>query len=179
VDDIQRERKVSKRKLIMMKIKKISHPFWQVLGIGTLAGMRTSSAPAITSQILSHHYSKGLEGSPLNFMQSKTVANTLTFLTIGEAIMDKLPSTPNRIKPAGFAFRCLSGALAGASIYKATGGNVLVGILLGSVSAAASTYLSFLARKKIVEKTKLFDPIIGAIEDALVVATGVGLVKTA
>ena len=163
----------------MMKIKEISHPFWQVLGIGTLAGMRTSSAPAITSQILSHHHSKRIEHSPLNFMQSKTVANTLTFLTIGEVIMDKLPSTPNRIKPAGFAFRCLSGALAGASIYKATGGNVFTGALLGSASAAASTYLSFLLRKTTVEKTKLFDPIIGAIEDALVIGAGVGPIQIA
>jgi uncharacterized membrane protein len=163
----------------MIKIKKISHPFWQVLSIGTLAGMRTSSAPAITSQILSHHHSKRLEHSPLNFMQSKVVANTLTFLTIGEVIMDKLPSTPNRIRPEGFVFRCLSGALAGASIYKATGGNVLAGALLGSASAAASTYLSFILRKNTVKKTKIFDPIIGAIEDALVVGAGVGLIQIA
>ncbi|MFI5157604.1 MAG: DUF4126 family protein [Sphingobacteriales bacterium] len=162
-----------------MKIKKISHPFWQALGIGTLAGMRTSSAPAITSQILSHHQSKALKKSPLNFMQSKTVANTLAFLTVGEVIIDKLPSTPNRIKPAGFTFRCLSGALAGASIYKATGGNVLTGALLGSASAAASTYLSFILRKNAVKKTKIFDPIIGAIEDALVMGAGVGLIQIA
>lgn len=162
-----------------MKIKKISHPFWQTLGIGALAGMRTSSAPAITSQILSHHYSKDIKNSPLSFMQSKTVANTLTFLTIGEVILDKIPSTPNRIKPAGFAFRCLSGALAGASIYKATGGNVLLGTLLGSASAAASTYLSFVLRKNTVEKTKIIDPVIGAIEDALAVGAGIGLVQMA
>ena len=162
-----------------MKIKKIAHPFWQVLGIGALAGMRTSSAPAITSQILSHHQSENLEHTPLSFMQSKTVANTLTFLTVSEVIMDKLPSTPNRIKPTGFAFRCLSGALAGASIYKSTGNNVLVGTLLGATSAAVSTYLSFITRKATVERTKIFDPIIGAIEDALVVGAGVGLIQIA
>jgi uncharacterized membrane protein len=162
-----------------MKIKKISHPFWQVLGIGTLAGMRTSSAPAITSQILSHHQSKNLDHSPLSFMQSKTFANTLTLLTLSEVIMDKLPSTPNRIRPEGFAFRCLSGALAGASIYKSTGNNVLVGTLLGAASAAASTYLSYIVRKTIVEKTKIFDPIVGGIEDALVLGAGVGLIRLA
>ncbi|WP_461452541.1 DUF4126 family protein [Mucilaginibacter sp.] len=162
-----------------MKIKKISHPFWQVLGIGALAGMRTSSAPAITSQILSHHQSKNLEHTALSFMQSKAVANTLTLLTVSEVIMDKLPSTPNRIKPVGFAFRCLSGALAGASIYKSTGNNVLVGTLLGAASAAAATYLSFIARKTVVERTKIFDPIIGGIEDALVVGAGVELFELA
>jgi uncharacterized membrane protein len=157
----------------------ISHPFWQVLGIGALAGMRTASAPVITSHILSHHHSKRLEHSPLNFMQSKTVANTLKILSIGELIVDKLPSTPNRIKPAGVAFRCMSGALAGASISKATGGKILTGALLGATSALASTYLSYILRKTTVKNTGIVDPIIGAIEDALVIGAGLGLAQLA
>jgi len=158
---------------------KISHPFWQVVGIGALAGMRTSSAPAITSHILSHHRSKRLEHSPLSFMQSKTVADTLKFLSMGELVMDKLPSTPNRIKPAGLAFRCLSGALAGASINKATGGKVLAGALLGGAAAIASTYITFILRKTIVKDTGIIDPIIGAIEDALVIGAGISLAQIA
>jgi len=157
----------------------ITHPFWQVLGVGALAGMRTSSAPAITSHILSHHHSKRLENTPLNFMQSKMVANTLTLLALSEIVVDKLPSTPNRTKPAGIAFRCLSGALAGASISKATGGKVFAGALIGAGSALASTYISFLLRKTTVKGTGIIDPIIGAIEDALVIGAGVGLAQLA
>ena len=156
---------------------KISHPLWQVLGIGALAGMRTSSAPVITSQILSHHRSKRLQHSPLSFMQSKTVANTLMVLSISELVMDKLPSTPNRTRPASLVFRCLSGALAGASIYKATGSNVAVGAVLGAAAAFASTYASFTLRKSAVKNTRIMDPIIGAIEDALVIGAGIGMVQ--
>ena len=159
-----------------MKLK-ISHPFWQVLGIGALAGMRTSSAPVITSHILSHHHSKNLEQSPLSFMQSKTVANTLKIIAISELVVDKLPSTPNRIKPAGVVFRCLAGALAGASINKATGGKVITGALLGASSAFVSTYLSYMLRKATVKNTGIIDPIIGAVEDALVIGAGVGLIQ--
>ena len=162
-----------------IKLKEIKHPLWQVIGIGTLAGMRTSSAPAIASQILSHHHSKRLERSPLNFMQSKAVANVLTILSVGEVVVDKLPATPNRTKPAGLIFRGLSGALAGASIYKASGNNVLAGTLIGAVSAVASTYISFLLRKSIVKNTSVIDPIIGALEDALVIGAGVGLAQVA
>jgi len=162
-----------------IKLKEIKHPFWQVLGIGTLAGMRTSSAPAITSQILSHHHSKRLERSPLNFMQSKAVANVLTVLTVSEVIIDKLPATPNRTQPAGVVFRGLSGALAGASIYKASGNNVALGAVLGAASAITSTYISFLLRKNIVKNTSVIDPVIGALEDALVISAGIGLVKVA
>jgi uncharacterized membrane protein len=161
-----------------MKLK-ISHPFWQVLGIGALAGMRTSSAPVITSHILSHHRSRNLEHSPLSFMQSRTVANTLKVIAISELVVDKLPSTPNRIKPAGVAFRCLAGALAGASINKAAGGNVVAGALLGATSAFASTYLSYILRKTTVKNTGIIDPIIGAVEDALVIGAGVGLTQLA
>lgn len=162
-----------------IKLKEIKHPFWQVIGIGMLAGMRTSSAPAITSQILSHHYSKRLARSPLKFMQSKKVANTLTVLSVSELIADKLPSTPNRTQPAGVIFRGLSGALAGASIYKASGNNVLAGTLLGAASAIASTFICFSLRKSVVKNTSVPDPIIGAIEDALVIAAGFGLAKVA
>jgi uncharacterized membrane protein len=160
-----------------MKLK-ISHPFWQVLGMGVLAGMRSSSAPVITSHILTHHHSKKLKKSPLNFMQSQGVANVLKVVALSELVMDKLPSTPNRIKPPVVAIRCLSGALAGASIYKASGGNAITGALLGASAALASTFGSFYLRKETVKKTRLFDPVIGAIEDALVIGAGVGLART-
>ena len=162
-----------------IKLKEIKHPFWQVLGIGFLAGMRTTSAPAITSQILSHHHSKRLVHSPLNFMQSKTVANVLTVLSVSEVIADKLPTTPNRTQLSGVFFRGLSGALAGASIYKASGNNVIAGSVLGAASAVASTFISFTVRKNIVKSTKVFDPIIGAIEDAIVIGAGITLTQVA
>ncbi len=163
---------------ITMKLK-IEKPFWQVLGVGVLAGMRSASAPAITSHILSHHHSKILERSPLNFMQSNAVANGLKFMVLAEFVGDKLPSTPNRIKPVVIAARCISGALAGAGILKASGGNAVVGALLGGTVAFASTFSSFFLRKAMVKTSGVIDPIIGAIEDALVIGAGVGLAKLA
>jgi uncharacterized membrane protein len=160
-----------------MKLK-ISRPFWQVLGIGALAGMRTSSAPVIASHILSARHHSRLAHSPLNFMQSRKVAGALKVLSLTELVMDKLPSTPNRIRPAGVVFRCLSGALAGASIYKASGNNVATGAALGIASAFAATYLSFALRRGTVKHTHIIDPIIGAIEDALVIGAGVGIVMS-
>jgi len=73
--------------------------------------------------------------------------------------------------------RCLSGALAGAGILKASGGSAAIGALLGGTAAFASTFGSFFLRKATVKRRALLDPIIGAIEDALVVGAGVGLAK--
>ncbi|QEM10093.1 DUF4126 family protein [Mucilaginibacter rubeus] len=159
-----------------MKLK-ISQPFWPVIGIGTLAGMRTLSAPVITTHILSTHPSKKLEKSPLRFMQSTTVAAVLKVLSVTELIADKLPSTPNRIEPAGVAGRGLSGALAGASIYKAVGGKALAGALIGGATAIAATYASYYLRKNIVKANHVADPLIGAAEDALVIGAGISLSK--
>ncbi|NCD72182.1 DUF4126 family protein [Mucilaginibacter agri] len=158
---------------------KITDPFWQTLGLGTLAGMRSMSAPAITSHILSHHHSKRLEGSALNLIQSEKVALVLKVLAVSELVGDKLPSAPNRISPIALGGRCLSGALAGACIYKAAGGNAVTGGLIGGATAVASTFASFFIRKITVKRSHIIDPIVGAIEDALVAGGGVALVTTA
>lgn len=157
----------------------ITKPHWQVICLGILAGMRSMSAPAISSRMLSKHHSDSLEHTPLNFMQSGTTANVLTAMSIGEFVGDKMPSAPNRIAPPALIGRCISGALAGAGIYKAGGKNLLAGALLGSAIAAASTFGSFYLRKSMVKHAHLIDPIIGSIEDAIVLGSGLGLTETA
>src|SRR3954467_2113223 len=117
---------------------KISKPFWQVVGLGVLAGMRSASAPAIPSHILSHHNSGHLAKSSLDFMQSENIAITMKPFAVGELLFDKLPQMPNRTKPISLVARCLSGSLAGASIYKASGKKALTGAVLGSVAALGS-----------------------------------------
>jgi uncharacterized membrane protein len=156
---------------------KTSNPFWQVLGLGVLAGMRSTAAPAIVSHILSHHHSPKLAHSPLSFMQSQNVATALKVMAVGELVADKLPLTPNRTKPIAIVARCLSGALSGAVIYKAANSNVAAGALLCGSAAFAATFGSFFLRKSVVNKSRLMDPLIGAIEDALVIGAGVGLAE--
>lgn len=156
----------------------ITKPHWQVITLGILAGMRSMSAPAITSKMLSHHHSKRLERSSLNFMQSAKTANILSVMALGEFVGDKMPSAPDRIALPAIISRSISGAIAGASIYKAAGGNLYAGAILGSVTAVAATFGSFYLRKTMVKHANLIDPIIGSIEDAIVLGTGLGLAET-
>jgi uncharacterized membrane protein len=161
-----------------MKLK-IEKPFWQVLSIGVLAGMRSASAPAIVSYILSHHRSKTLARSNLRFLQSDLIAQGLKYMAIAELIGDKLPTAPDRIKPVALIGRGISGALAGAGVFKASGKSAVNGALIGCTAAIISTFGSFYLRKEAVKSTKISDPIIGAIEDALVVSAGIGLARSA
>jgi uncharacterized membrane protein len=157
----------------------ISKQFWQALALGGLAGMRATAAPIVASHILSRNKSQQLSGSPLRFMQSDIVAAGFKVLAAGEIVGDKLPNTPNRIKAPGVIARCLSGSLAGASIYKAAGHNAITGALLGAVVALGASYGSYYLRKVVVDKTGIFDPYIGGVEDAIVAGAGAGLIITA
>ncbi len=158
---------------------KISKPLWQAIGLGTIAGFRSMSAPAITSHILSQHHSQALEHSPLNFIQSQKVATAFKLLAVTEFIGDKLPTAPDRILAAGLVGRALAGGLAGASVYKASGNNAYIGAILGGSAAILATFGSFYLRRSTVKATKLMDPIIGSIEDALVVGASAGLASAA
>lgn len=158
---------------------KISKPVWQAVGLGAIAGSRTMSAPALTSHILSHQQKlQGLEHSPLRFMQSNKTAIAFKLLAVSEFVGDKLPNTPNRTSLPGITGRVLSGALAGATIYKASGGKAYLGAILGGSAAILSTFGCFYLRKVTVKSTHIIDPIIGGIEDALVLGVSAGMVKT-
>lgn len=156
----------------------ITKPHWQVVSLGLLAGMRSMAAPAIGSHILNSHPSRRLKGTAFNFMQLDGTVKVLDVLTAGELIGDKMPWAPDRIAPAGLIGRCLSGALAGAGIYKASGGNWYTGAILGGATAIASTYASFYLRKNLVKHTHIIDQVIGAVEDAIVLGSGWELAQT-
>ena len=147
----------------------------QVLCVGIIAGMRSASAPAIACHVLSKNKSNELTNSSLKFMESENLATVLKVLAIGELIVDKLPSTPPRIKPAGISARVISGALSTAAISKANRNSAITGAVLGSAAALASTFFFYFLRKKMGEKFKIYDPILGVIEDILVIGTGVEL----
>jgi len=166
-----------------MKAKKSASPaapraakFWPALGFAALTGSRATSGPTFLSEYLSQRaLAPGLAGSPLRFLAKPGVASLLKVLTAGELVGDKLPNTPNRIVPQQLTTRAASGALVGATWYKAQGGSAVKGALVGGLGAVAATFLTFYLRKGISEKTGIDIATIGAGEDALVLAGGVAL----
>ena len=166
-----------------MKASKSAYPaapsaakFWPALGFAALTGSRATSGPTFLSSYLSQRaLAPGLAGSPLRFLAKPGVASLLKVLTAGELVGDKLPNTPNRTVPQQLTTRAASGALVGATWYKAQGGSALKGALVGSLGAVAATFLTFYLRKGISQKTGLDIATVGAGEDALVLAGGVAL----
>lgn len=152
--------------------------FWPALGFAALTGSRATSGPAFISQYLSGQaLAPGLAKSRLRFLAKPGVAKTLKFLVAGELVGDKLPNTANRIVPQQLSTRVVSGALVGATWYKAKGGSALSGALVGALGSAAATYLTYFLRKGISDKTGTPTALVGACEDVLVLVGGAALVK--
>lgn len=153
--------------------------FWPALGFAALSGSRATSGPLFISQLLAHQaLAPGLAQSPLRFLAKPGVATTLKFLFAGESVGDKMPSSPDRTVPPQLAARVASGALVGATWYKAKGGSAAGGALVGALGAAAATYLTFYLRKSVSEATHTPTALVGAGEDALVLASGTALLKS-
>jgi len=147
------------------------------LGLGTIAGMRAMCAPALLSHFLAKTPVAHLKNSPLHYLQEPKVAIGLKLLAAAELVGDKMPNTPNRTIAPQLLVRVSSGALAGATLYQIYGEQKLIGALLGGLAAAASTYAFYYLRKELGSATGLPDAAVAVLEDALVVAGGVALLK--
>lgn len=150
---------------------------WQTLGLGALAGLRSMTAPALLAHNLSKYHVPALAHSPLGLLQKPWVATGLRVLAASEMASDKLPHMPDRIVPVSLVGRALAGALTGAVLYKANHARPLAGALLGGAAALAATFGSFWLRKRASAASKLPNAVLGGLEDALVLASGLALSK--
>ncbi|QNH63392.1 DUF4126 family protein [Hymenobacter sediminicola] len=155
----------------------MSKHFWQTVGLGTIAGFRSMTAPALLTGNLAKFHPQALAGSPLRYLQKPLVATGFKLLAGGELVGDKLPQTPNRIAPPVLLGRLLSGALVGATLYKINHGKTLNGALLGSAVAGLATFGSFWLRKKTTDESGLPSALVGGLEDILVLSSGLALSK--
>jgi uncharacterized membrane protein len=149
----------------------------QVAGLGAVAGMRATIAPALASHFLSKAPNDDLAGSKLSFVQSPVTAMVTKILSAVEIAGDKLPYTPNRIAFPQILARIGSGAFVGAAMFQANRQSLLKGALLGGASALAATFASFYLRKYIDKIPSVIDPVTGAVEDAIAIGSGMALLK--
>jgi len=131
------------------------------LGAGTIAGLRSLSAPAAVSAALA-------ERAPL----AAQAAPVLQLLAAGETLADKLPFMPDRTSTPVLAGRVLIGAAAGAAVAAAYGRNLLVGAAVAAAAAAVSSYVGLGVRRFATDRLGLPDTLVALAEDAAVVTAG-------
>jgi uncharacterized membrane protein len=144
----------------------------EAFGIGLIAGLRSMSAPLQASRALSERaIAQDGEGA-LGALAGLPLTQVLQLLAAAEMLADKLPFIPNRTSAPALIGRIAAGAAAGALMAASRRSSALLGALLGALGAAGATYASFYIRRGVVARLRVPDPLIGALEDLLVLGAG-------
>jgi uncharacterized membrane protein len=133
--------------------------------VGVIAGMRTTSAPALVSQIRGRQNHKGSKSRGL-----------LGAMLLGELIADVLPFTPARTKPASLLVRLASGASSAARL-DADRDDRFRAALLGATGALGATFLFYQLRKELGRRYDIPDYLLALGEDALLIGLAFWLLK--
>lgn len=139
----------------------------EVLLMGVVAGARS----ALPFALLARRGVEG-EGPAARALRHRWAGPVTTLAAGGELMADKLPTTPSRLDPGALGGRVVVGAVAGAVLGGERDGSALGGAVLGAAGAVLGAYALFHARRVVCGRTPLPDGVVGALEDALVLAAG-------
>ncbi|NJK81825.1 MAG: hypothetical protein HC914_18975 [Chloroflexaceae bacterium] len=149
-------------------------PYLQAAGLGAIAGIRSMWAPAIASTYLNKDAPAENELSI-----SSPIVALLHLLALGEMVSDKLPFIPERTSALPLIGRGLSGALVGGLVFASQRESLIIGALVGSGAAVASTYLSYAVRQLLTEQMHIPLAVAGMVEDMAVLSMRKALLPSA
>jgi uncharacterized membrane protein len=144
--------------------------------IGIIAGLRSMTAPAVVSWAARLGWIH-LDSTWLAFLGYSWTPWILGIAALGELIVDKLPSTPNRKAPPSFIFRIISGSVSGAAI-GISRGSLPLGIAGGAIGAVIGTLGGAAARSALA---RVFGKDLPAalLEDAVAIIGAILILKAA
>src|SRR3979490_2447240 len=106
-------------------------------------------------------------------MGSSGAVVVFTLGALGELVIDKLPSTPNRTRLLGLVGRSVLGGLSGAAVAVAGAQSIALGIVPG----VAGAFAGYEVRKRLVRALKVPDFVIALLEDAVAIGGGLLIVS--
>lgn len=141
-------------------------------GIGVVAGLRSLTAPAVVGWAAKRKMIR-LAESPLADLVVNQASKKVIELAIGELLADKLPFTPDRVRPGPMLARIASGAACGATVAYEGRQPLQDGAILGAVGALLGAFAGFYIRRRLSREMPAFA--VALAEDALAVAGGVAI----
>ncbi len=147
-------------------------------GLGVIAGLRSMTAPALISRFSAEKGLFAKNASQQPAWGTHPAALLLGALAVGEMVFDKLPIAPKRTLPGSLFFRAASGALVGATLFAAKREDRMRGAVAGAIGAVAATYGAYHLRKALGEHWHVPDPVLGLVEDAIAVGTGISVLQS-
>jgi uncharacterized membrane protein len=153
---------------------------WEVYAgaavIGSLAGIRSMSAPAIVGTLSRKNVLADVGGA-LAVVSKPRFAPTMSLLAFGELVADKLPIVPNRTSVGPLVGRALTGGVSGAVICASKRQSAWLGALIGASAAIGAAYGAYHLRKRVSKGLHVPDAVVALAEDALVGVVGAQLVS--
>ena len=141
--------------------------FLPVFLIGVTAGLRSLTAPAVVSWAARIGWID-VSNTWLAFLGYAATPYVLSVLALAELVADKLPKTPSRKAPPGFAARLVTGALCGAAL-GAAAGSWAGGLIAGAIGSVAGTLGGYEFRVRLVNAIGGKDLPIALLEDLIAV----------
>ena len=151
----------------------------QCLTIGFVAGLRSATAPATLTAILSEQTPQQPLPESLDFLQTPKARGIALQMAVGEMLFEKLPFIPARTDQPGLTIRCSSGAFCGAVLAHTRSGSPIIGGLLGFIGAVIGSYGGYAARTWLSENLKISSALLGLPEDLITAALALTLTTTA
>jgi uncharacterized membrane protein len=148
---------------------------WQTLGLGAVAGVRASAAPAVAN-----YYSNGYQPSSLRivrFVQSPVTSIAISLLSAAENERKKAVEITDDLDMRQLALHIASGAFAGAAIFKRNKQSILKGMLIGGAAALVTGLAGFYLRKHADKLPDVIPQFTNAFEDAFAYSSGVKLLN--
>ena len=127
-------------------------PYLRATAIGSIAGLRTFSAPTATL-----------------FANHSGWARPSLLLALGELVADKLPATPSRVSALPLLARAVSGGWSGRVVARQRGGSALLGAALGATGAVGGAWVGYRLRSFLTQRLGLPDAPVALIEDAVAI----------
>lgn len=138
------------------------------LGLGFASGLRALTPPAVLAWA-AHFGWINLNNTPLAFMGSIVAAIIFSLLAIFELIGDVRPSTPKRTAAVPLTARIVMGGLCGACVCAAAHQSLVIGALLGAVTAVIGAFAGYEIRRRLVSALNIKDVFVALTEDLITI----------
>ncbi len=144
-------------------LTRMALPLIKAVLIGTVAGMRCMSAPAIVANSIGSDEAKKL--GPLGLVGDPKVQKFFDIAAGVELAADKLPQMGARVEAGPLFVRAVSGAICGGVVSRANRENALLGGLVGGLAAGVSAHIFYTARRHANLDLGIPDPLLAVAED--------------
>ena len=147
-------------------------PYSAALTLGAVSGMQSMMAPAVIAWS-ARRSGLDLESTPFSAFKGPGIGRTAVAIAVGELLTERAPFVPSHTDSTALLARAVSGASAGAALFKARRRSMLVGALVGAAAAVGAAYGSYYLRKKAATYFEVSDRVVALFEDGIALTAGV------